>query len=208
MPVTAPIIRVAVRWTMFGEPAQNVGYFYPIGAAFLTATCSGVAEAVWQDFKTAYRAIMLDNATNYRFKEVFVEELGGGMGLGTYPIPAAEQTGLRAIGGSGTPAAVWNSVSAKLVVGGRATRPGGKRFSPILDQDADEDRNLGATLLSLAEDWAACWSEVRTLGVPVATGTLQPKIVTLTSPLTFATEQDVIGHYINTKETHQTTRGN
>jgi hypothetical protein len=208
MPVTAAILRVVVRWTAFGEPCENVGYFYPVGAAFLTATCTQVAEAVWNDFKADYRALLPATPTEYLFKEVFVEEVDVGAGIGTYPIPAAEQPGTRATTGGVTVQQVWNSASVKLVVGSHATRPGGKRWSPIYDQDVDGDRVLGATILGLMDAFGALWGTTRTLGAPVATGTLVPQVVSLITPLTYGGNQEVIGYQVNPKGTHQTTRGN
>lgn len=207
MPVTTDVLRISVRWLAYGEPCQNVGYFHPVGAAFLTATCAGVAEAFWNDVKAAYRAIMLNDAA-FTFTEVFVEELNSGSGLGTYAIPGSEIYGTRNISSADNVSPIWNSVSTKLVVGSRLTRPGGKRFSPILDTDMGADRVAGGTLLALANDWALCWSSLRTLGAPVATGVLHPIVATLINPLNTSNYQDIIGHLENRRITHQTTRGN
>src|SRR5688572_25970304 len=113
------------------------------GAVFLTANAVDVGEAYWNHVSAEWRAIAPATG-ELIFRSVSVEEVGGSMSFGEFPIPLAEQTGLRSLSGLGEALPSFMAASVKLAVGTRATRPGGVRVPFLLEGDVADQNLTGA----------------------------------------------------------------
>lgn len=205
MAFSAALIEVAVRYNLFGKPAQNAMFHTWDGAAVATATPEAVGEAFWNDVKARMRAIMPNATDQMYFTEVFVREVSPTGVYGSYAIPVAERNGLRTPGSAADLMPAYVAGSVKLTVGTSTTKPGGKRHSPLLDGDVGANQVLGATYLALLDDWASAWAGQHTLGIPVATGVLFPQIVRFAGDTPVAW-QDVTGYVLKSIVSSQTTR--
>lgn len=175
MPITASQIKVTYRYTMFGQHCENIQYWEPVGAAFLTATMLGVLEALWANIEGAWHEILPANPDVGTFDSLLGEELGGGLSFAEFPIPSDEQTGDRAglTATSGLPPFIVSA--SRQTVGTRVTRPGQKRIPFLADSDVIGNQ-LDSAAVIFFEPVHETFSTVRTLGAPVATGTLNPVI--------------------------------
>lgn len=207
MALTASIIKIILRYTYLGQKCENIQYYRPDGAAFLTATMDTLLEAYWNDIKTAARGIMTNYIGDASWDSLLGEEIGGGLAYAEYAVPTGERVGTRSTTGLGDPVSSFSAGGVRLAVATRATRPGQKRF-PFLFE-ADVDRNaLGATYLTLLTALGLKFSAQITLGAPVATGVLHP-IVTRhdhSDPPIITASQDVIGQVVNQDVTTQVSR--
>lgn len=205
MAITASHLKIAIRGTYLGQEVQVIQWYRPTGAAFLTASPEGVGEAYWNDIKDDWRAFMW-NGPSQKTESIFVSEPGSTGAYGEYPIPLAEQEGVRtgASGGNFMPPFIASGV--RLTVGTRATRPGQKRFWTMVEGD-NVDGVLQPSIVGPLTTLAAKFSSVITLGAPVATGTLTPEIVRI-NRVTGAIDaaQDVTGFLINPQATSQNSR--
>lgn len=205
MPITGSHARVTLTYEFLGQKCQTQRDYELAGAAFLTATAAGVAEAWWNDVKTAWRATVPNDALA-TFQSVRVEEFGGGFGFGEYAIPLAEQKGTRSPTGLGEFLPAYVAVGCRLVVATRVTRPGQVGFPFVMEGD-NANGTLQATLLGLLNTLAAKYSAAVALGAPVATGTMHPSVIKNpdfnTSP---AVHQRITGHIVNTSLRHRNTR--
>lgn len=206
MPITSTLLKLSLRFTMSGQKCQTIQYYRPTGAAFLTATPAAVGEAWWNDVKTVWRGLAVSGAPS-TFDSVFVEEIGGGMSFGEFPVPAGEQGGTRAYASSGDYLPTFCAVGCRLTVPTRVTHPGQKRF-PFVGESDVGDNTVGAAYLTLAAAVAAKYCSTITLGAPVATGTLTPQVVrwTKTVPAAVSAVQDINGYVLNNRITTQTSR--
>lgn len=206
MPITAPYLKIGLRWEFLGQEMQTVRYFEAVGAAFLTATPEGVGEAYWNHVSTAWRALVPD-AIGSVFKSVIVEEIGGGLGFGEYAIPVLEQTGTRPSAGLGDAMPSFVNVGIKYTVGTRLTRPGSMRVPFAYETDAFA-QNVGSPFLVLVTALAALYSAPLNLGVPVALGVLWHTVAkTPVAPATLPSVfQRVLGNVVNTAFTTQVSR--
>lgn len=206
MPITSSLIKVTNRYTYLGQKCENVQYYHPVGAAFLTADMTGVLEAYWNDIKASHRAIMTNFDGDATWDSILGEEIGGGLSYAEYPIPTLERVGTRATTGLGDPLNSFSAGGIRLTVGTRVTRPGQKRF-PFLFE-ADVQRNaLGAAYLALLTAVGVKYSESVFLGVPVATGELQPMIVRINRTTgEVEASQPVTGKVVNPNITTQVSR--
>jgi hypothetical protein len=197
-------LRIAIRGRIEGQAFQNVGWWYTDGAAFLTATATGVGEAFWNDIKTVWRAAMRQS-TALVTESILVSEPGPTGAFGEYAIPVAEREGTRSAA-SGAFLPSFNAAGIRLVVATRTTRPGQKRIVGGLE----EDQSGGGWLpgyLALLNALAPKFAEPIILGAPVATGVLIPYIVrTNADGSAVLASQEVTGWVTNTNVTSQVSR--
>lgn len=207
MPITSGTLILTVRYLLLGQKCQTSMAYMPEGAAFLTATAAGVAEAYWNDVKTAWRAMAFNSIASAQFVSVVCREVGGSLGLGEYAIPAGEQAGTRSTGGANGFAPSYVAVGVRLAVGTRITKPGQKRVPFILEDDVLAN-SASSAVQALADTLAQKWSQPIVLGAPVATGSLIPVVARLdrTNPDVLIAQQEVTGHAVNPFLTSQVSR--
>jgi len=205
MAITAGVVRITLRWTLLSQKCQKAMYFQPGGAAWLTATAAGGAEAWWNHVKTAWRAMIEASAGN-TFQEVLFEEIAPAGAFGTYAIPIGEQPGTRSSVGNIGQGPSYCAVGVRFTVGTRATRPGQMRV-PFLDEKDFVGNTVQADFITLVDALADVYDTPIALGAPVATGALIPLVVTLAPGGTSVTaQQEVIGHVTNPVITSQVSR--
>lgn len=178
MAITGNLIRLITRYEWLGQKCENVAWYTPGGAAFLTATMAGVAEAYWDNIKDRYRAIVPDSAGTV-FTSILGTEFNGGGGYGEFAIPALEREGTRA---DATVELVTGTLAGgvRLTVATNLTKPGQKRVPFLLEEDIYQNA-LNPTYIGLLEDLAEIWSTDLVLGAPVLLGTLSPVVVSFNS---------------------------
>jgi hypothetical protein len=206
MAFSAALIEIAVRYSLFGKPAENVCAHRWDGLAIATATPEMVGEAFWNDVKAVMRGAVPNATDQVFFTEVFVKELGGGEVYGSYAIPTDERNGLRAAGSAASIMPAFVAGSVKLTVASSVTKPGGKRLSPLLDGDVGANQVLDTDILEALDDWGNMWANPHALGAPVATGVLYPVIARKDTDGTVLTYQDVTGYVVRNKVSSQLTR--
>lgn len=205
MAITSDRIAVSIRGVYLAQRVEVVQWYRPGGAAFVTATAAGVAEAYWNDIKTLWRAAHAVSALDKTFS-VFVQEPGSSGAYGEYAVPSGEQEGTRSNTGLTDLLPATNSVGVRLTVATRTTRPGQKRFWGVWIAD-NNTGVLGAALAGLVDALAVKFDSIITLGAPVATGVLQPIVVRIDRDTGLPTaDQDVIGHVVNPYITTQNSR--
>jgi hypothetical protein len=206
MPITASLLKITLRYAWLGQQMQTARYFEPVGAAFLTATPAAVGEAFWNDVKTAWRGVAPAAQGNI-FQSVVVEEIGGGLEFGEFPVPVAEQQGTRSSTGLGEPLPSFLAVGMRFTVSSRVTRPGQMRIPWLWEADVNGNQ-VQAALLTLCNALGTKLSSTITLGAPVATGTLRQTIVrfTATVPPVVEAQQMVNGYVTNGFVTSQISR--
>lgn len=196
MPITGSFVSLTTRYLWSGQECENVAWYSPGGAAFITATAAGVAEAYWNNVKDRYRSLVDARVDAPVFVSVVCKEYGGGGGLGEFGIPAGESNGTRSGGTTDTVTGAL-AMAMRLTVATTATRPGQKRFPFLLEQDLSGNVLL-APILTLLEAASGVWDTQLVLGAPVLLGTLTPAVVRLNAAGdTVTASQDVIGHVIN-----------
>lgn len=197
-------LKVVIRGRILGQQFQNVAWYVTDGAAFLTATATGVGEAYWNNIKTVWRAAM-QAGEQLVTESILVSEPGPTGAFGEFPIPVGERQGTRTTGvGDYQPA--FLAAGIRLAVATRETRPGQKRIVGQLEGDQNQGI-LQPTYLALINALAPKFAEPVVLGVPVATGVLTP-IVARVSPTgdEVLAYQEVIGWATNTFVTSQVSR--
>lgn len=206
MAITGDALLITLRFTLWDQNCQTGQFYTPGGAAFITANCDGVAEAWWNDVKAAWRDLLSVGDTSARFVSVLCEEFNGLGGLGEFAIPTAESGGTRVVDPASSLMPPYCALGVRLTVPTRTTRPGQKRLPFMMETDV-EGNVVGAGFITQAEAVAVVYSSTRTLGAPVALGTLTPKIVSrdpVTGSITAA--QDVGGYVVNPYITSQVSR--
>lgn len=205
MPITAPYLKFTYRYEYLGQQCQNIQYWRPTGAAFLTATMLGVLEAYWNDLQPTLEPVMSTSSSVNRFVSILGEEVGGGGSFAEYSVPSAQQVGTRA--GLTVPNAAPSYVNwgFRQTVGTRTTRPGQKRFPFVADSDMDGNAVVVGAFL-LWEPLAQHFSDTVFLGAPVATGVLEPTVggtIVANVPTVW---QDITGYVLNPNLTSQVSR--
>lgn len=205
MAITSEIIRVVIRGVYMSQLVENVQWYVPTGAAFLTAEAAGVAQAYWDNIKTDWRAFHIANTLD-RTLSVFVSEPGASGAYGEYAIPTGEQQGTRDATGAGQLLPPTNSVAVRLTVATRVTRPGQKRFWGVWEGD-NSYGVLEAPIVTAANTLAVKFSDNITLGSPVATGVLIPVIVKINRETGEVVDrQEVVGFAVNSNVSTQNSR--
>lgn len=206
MAISGNLMALITRYLWLDQECENVAWYQPQGAAFLTSNMAAVAEAYWNDVKTLYRAVMPDDVSYGRFISVVGIEYNGSDGLGEYAIPDAEAVGTRDVDGS-EPVSGTLAAGVRLTVDSRLTRPGQKRIPMLVETDLERNF-LAAAFITVFTPLVAIWDEDRTLGAPVATGVLQPVVAGKDEdpPHDYTRIQLIRGHVINPYITSQVSR--
>lgn len=205
MAILSEHLKITVRGTISAQQWENVQWYKPGGAAFVTAEAAGVAQAYWNDVKSAWRALIVDSSV-FTFQSILVSEPGDTGAFGEFPVPVGEQNGTRAIGSLTDFMPPFNAWGVRLTVATRTTRPGQKRFCGIMEGDANGDV-LTAPGIALVQALAVKFSDNIVLGSPVATGVLIPEVVSIDRATGAITaHQEVTGYLINPYVTSQVSR--
>lgn len=205
MPVTGGHMKITLRYTYLAQRCENVQFYRLTGSAFATATVLGVLEAYWNDIKTAVRSVFSTSEDVSTIDSILGDEVGGGLGFAEFSIPPDERVGTRPAGADGLWLNSFSAIGGRLTVGSRLTRPGQKRF-PMLREGDVSSNAVTPAIIDVYDPVFAKFSDLITLGAPVATGVMQPEIgksVPSGFPTVF---QDVTGRVINTNVTSQVSR--
>jgi len=184
---------------------------YRVTSGLPGVTAVQVLEGWWNHVKAQLRSIF---PTSYTTAILTLElrELNNAAGLlGGYGVSPAEQAGTRAPGAGAEVMPFFNAASMRLNVGTRATRPGQKRFSCLVETD-NVSGLLQASARTPIETMGAFMIASMTLGAPVATMTLQP-IVTRKDAIGYVTayqpiDDVTVANYISTQNSRKVGRGN
>lgn len=198
-------IEITLRYTNLSQQCQTARVYTWDGAAIAAASAVQVAEAWWNHYKAAWRALVGGGASNGQFLSVLVREIGGSLSFGEWAVPTGEQAGTR----TGLTAAnmpSFTSVGVRLTVGSLVTRPGQMRV-PFMNEEDSVANAVQPTFIGLVEDLATLYSEPNILGAPVATGVITPVVVHY-DPDTgaFVGSQPIEGFIVNPFTTTQVSR--
>lgn len=205
MAFTSEYIRMTLRYEYLGQKLQTARTYRAEGIILLLVTAGQLGEAYWNAIKSDWRAWAPANAANI-FKSILVEEAGGSLGYGEYPIPTLEQGGTRDVTTLGQPLPSFCAVGCRLSVETRDTRPGQMRI-PFLYEGDSSGQQWGGVAVALVEGVAETMSSVLSLGAPAATVVMHPQVwrgEDITVPPTVT--QDVIGYVLNSNITTQNSR--
>jgi hypothetical protein len=205
MPIVTSTLKIAIRGRLLGQQIEVVQWYAPAGAAFLTANAVAVGEAYWNDIKALWRACHTDNGDDLT-QSIFVAEPGATGAYGEFAIPGAEQQGTRPAADLGGFLPPYCAYAMRQTVSSRVTRPGQKRFWGLGESDNFAGA-IGTAIFALYEALAPKFTDVITLGAPVATGTLAPIIVRIDRATGAVTaSQNVDGHVTNSNISTQNSR--
>lgn len=202
---TSNLIKVTLRYTFQNQQCQTTQHYRFGNEVTESITATHVGEAWWNDVKTAWRAMII-NDPSFRFDSVLVEELAAGGQFGEFAVPAGERLGTRPLGSLGAWLPTFNAVGVRLVVASRVTRPGQKRF-PGLSEGDNEGGFVAAGFIALVGAVAAKYSGIITLGAPALAEALIPVVARYDAgdPVPVVT-QDVVGHWVSSIITSQVSR--
>jgi len=205
MAFSADYIEITLRYLFLGQECQTARCYSWDGVAVASASAVALGEAWWNHYKAAWRDLAIDIPEQARFLSVVVREVGGSLSFGEFPIPEAEQDGLRdATAGGYTDS--FSAVGCRLAVGSLVTRPGQFRI-PFLQAGDMSNNEVAPAFLELASELAELYSSPSILGAPVATGTIFPAVVRFgVDNNTVVAGQDVIGFVLNPFVTSQVSR--
>lgn len=205
MAFSATYIEITLRYIFLGQNCQTARIYSWDGASIAAASAAQVGEAWWNHYKDAWRAIPVNSLSEVRFTTVIVREVGGSLSYGEYAIPVEEQSGDRSSGEGGYLPS-YAAVGCRLTVGSTVTRPGQLRIPFLLEGDVTLN-DVEADFLTLCEPLATLYSQANIMGAPIATGVLQPSVVTYGADNnTVDAGQDVIGFALNPYVTSQVSR--
>lgn len=206
MPVTGTLLKIIVRYVYLNQNCENVGWYTPGGAAFLTATMDGVLEAYWNDVKAAWHDMAYNDTTLNSIDSVLGYEMDGALGYAEFPVPALERVGIRTVAAQGQPLPGTLAGAVRLTVGSTVTRPGQKR-APFIGEANISGNDLDPTYLARLATWGETYSNVRILGAPVATGILTPQVVHIDRETgAIGARQDITGQVVNPYASSQVSR--
>ena len=198
------LIQVTIGGTMLANAWMNVWTFEVVGETG-NPTAAEWGEAIWNDCKTNYRALVA-NVHTAAFQYVKVREMDSLTGeYGEFSIPSAEQ-----VGTGGTSATTYlptfTAAGIRLTVATRVTRPGQKRVPGQRAEDIST-HNWQAAYLTKLGTFAANMVGMGVLGIPAVTSEVKLSIVSLdrVSGLPVA-HQPVTGYLVNPLVTSQVSR--
>lgn len=198
------LVEVVVSGSYDSQTMSNVWQFLMVSSPG-GITGEQYAEALWNNWKTLYRAIPTVAYTN-AFESISVRELDSALGdYGVYAVPAGERAGTGSNGTEASPLPLFNAVGARLSVGTRVTRPGQKRFSGLTESDSDNAR-LQSRAISAVEALLGHVVANITLGAPALTAVLSPVVVRKDVDGLPVAYQDVVGYSVNPYMTSQVSR--
>jgi len=198
------LIAVTVGGTMFENSWMNVWTFRVEGEVG-SPSAANIAEAIWNGFKTPYRALVANIHTS-AFQYVKIREMDSLTGeYGEFPIPSGEAAGTGGTSAT-TYLSTFTAAGIRFTVGSRVTRPGQKR---IPGQRAEDQNSFVWTAADLAKlntfGTAALANAI--LGAPAAGTEVSLVVVSVdrTTGLPVA-NQDVTGFIVNQSPTSQVSR--
>lgn len=200
-------LQMTVKGLWQNQQTENVWSYNvaatPVGVG---VTAPELAAAWWNHVKTNYRALYPTNAGAVLFSvECRVVNNPAG-DFGEYDIPPAEQVGTRAPGSQADILPGFMAVGVKLTVGTRATRPGAKRFTCLVEGDQNASQLQASITTPVNALMTLMTTALAPLGAPAVGFGLQPKIFRLGAAETVLAEQDVVGHVLNPNVTSQVSR--
>lgn len=200
------LLEIALNMTWAAQRVMNI-WTYEITEQPGPDFTDGLAlsEAWWNHVKAAYRALALNNQPAV-FNSVRLTELNvaGGI-LSEWPIPAGESLGTRTPPTAAQILPTFNALGVRLSVPTRATRPGQKRFSFLVEED-NVNGSAGAPYLALINTLMAAASGSITLGAPAALTVMRCIVPSRNDDGDVVSHQAVSGFVINSVITSQTTR--
>jgi len=196
------LIEIVVNMTILSQQTLNV-WQYEVGNFVSGTSLVQILEGYWNHVKSTYRGVV---ATG--FGNVFVSLKGREMNdpagdYAEFDIPVGERAGTRASGGDLLPP--YSATAVRLVVGTRATKPGGKRFAGLTE--ADQASGVLNTLITTPMiALMNVMTANMTLGAPAALNELNP-IVARKDANGFVTAwQPITGYLINPNVSTQNSR--
>lgn len=205
MAILGDKLKIIVRGLIYNQQWENVQWYRPTGTAFALVDAGAVAEAYWNNVKDLWRAIVPSSA-GMTFESVFVAEPGATGAYGEFSVPVGEKDGTRTAGVGGQGLMPFAAVGMRLTVATRTTRPGQKRFIGLTEGD-NVNGILGVDMIAAVEALSVKFDSTIALGVPVATGVLDPIICRIDRATGDVTaSQLVTGHVINSNITSQNSR--
>lgn len=205
MALAAGDIKVTYRGLWLGQVWNNVQWYRVEGIGSLVIDANDLGEALWNDMKVDFRA-MMEVADGPTFEDILLQEPGASGAYGTFAIPTAEKSGTRTVATAGQALPPANAAGFRLTVGTRVTRPGQKRIVGATEAD-NNGLEWAAGYLSLLDTLAAHWASPLVMGSPAVGVALTPEIVRY-DPVSkvVVARQDVTGYVVNTRPTTQVSR--
>ena len=200
-------LQMTVKNTYQAQQIETVWSYHvqdaPIGVG---VTAPELAQAWWNHVKNAYRAIVPVGFAAYFFSvecRVVNNPLGD---FGEYDIPVGEQVGTRANPTQAEVMPGFVCAGVKLTVGTRATRPGQKRFSVLMEGDQNASALQPSITTPLNALMTLMTADLGPLGAPAVAFNLRPMIFRLGPGESLINSQRVVGHVLNPYVTSQVSR--
>lgn len=201
LPDVADTYKIDLKQLNQGEELHNI--FYYRDTSILAPAPADVASDWWDAVKATWRAIPT-TLSGYQFIEIYCEELFGLHRFFTFPIPLAEQAGTRVQAADQMPSYV--AMYIELVVGTRATRPGGKRISGWTEFDVAGQLFVNSAF-TLGQNLGTILDNTFVAAPPGAT--MQPVVVGYPTPPPASQPlrvQDITGFVVDQAVSHQVSR--
>lgn len=175
----------------------------PIGVG---VTAPQLAEAWWNHVKGAYRGTVPIGFGSF-FKTIEVRVVNNPAGdFGEWDVPVGEQVGTRANPTQNEILPPFVAVGVRLLVGTRATRPGQKRFSVLMEGDQNNSAAQPSVVAPVQTLMNLMSAALGPLGAPAVAFQLTPKIFRLGAFESVVASQDVVGYLVNQYVTSQVSR--
>lgn len=198
------LIEIVHVQRLLGQQVLNV-YGYELSGYVGGTSLVAILEAYWNHVKTVTRALYPTSFTDF-FQTLKGREVNNVVGdYAEYDIPVGERAGTRSLGSQGETMPIFNSVGVRLVVGTRATRPGQKRYSCLVEGDQNSG-TLGAGMVASTAALMNVMTAAMLLGIPAELNELQPRIFRKLNDGTVIASQPPTGYLINSQVTTQNTR--
>lgn len=198
------LIEVVVGGNMLNTTWMNNWTFEVVGETG-SPSAENIAEAIWNDIKTPYRALVSAVYTS-AFQFVRIREMDSATGeYGEFSVPSAEQAGSGPTSTS-TYLPLFNALGIRFTVGTRLTRPGQKRIPGARGEDINT-LVFNAAYLAKADTFAQAMLDCQVLGSPAVATEVRLSVVRL-NPATGlpAAHQPVTGFLVNPNVTSQVSR--
>lgn len=198
------LLQISVIGDSFGSAVYNV---HTYRAEVVPSPVSGgaLAEAWWNDIKTAYRGAFPVSMSNY-FRKVLVSQVDDPAGIfGEYAIPTGERGGTRVTGAPDSPQPPFVAAGIRLTVATRTTRPGQKRVCCLNEADTDYN-GLQAGVTTALNALATKMATPCVLGAPALGQTLNPVVIRRDATGAPTAWQYVTGYLVNPVPTSQVSR--
>lgn len=155
------VVRLDFSYQVLNQLAINT-YWYKVRTAS-TISSVALAQSWWDYVKAAWRNAQTQS-TNFTNSNVKCTGMNVGGDLGTFPIPAAEQTGLR-LPANTEMAPSFVAATLNLNVATRLTRPGSKRVGGLTELDINQNL-LVNTYVTVISQFAILLDDVISIVTP------------------------------------------